>query len=172
MNIKRISKYYYHRIRRLQGDPRFLAGGTSVGIFVGLTPTIPFHTVAIIALSVSTRTSALAGLIMSWVVCNPLTIIPIYSLSVYIGNKLTPYYLSVETVKTLLSQLLNSDSFFSSIHTIVNIGYEAVIVLMVGGTVLALPVAILSYFISLKIFTQLEHNRNKKNSLRMQNKDF
>ncbi len=89
MKINRLSKFYYLKMLRLQGEPKALALGTAIGVFVGLTPTIPFHTVTIISIAMATRTSAIAGVISSWIVCNPLTYIPIYYFSMRVGNWLT-----------------------------------------------------------------------------------
>ena len=65
MKINRLSKYYYLKFIRLKGDPKSLAAGTAIGVFVGLTPTIPLHTVALIALTVITRTSFIAAMTTS-----------------------------------------------------------------------------------------------------------
>ena len=166
MNVKRVSKYYYHRITRLQGSPYMLAGGACVGVFVGLTPTIPFHTIIIVALAIATRTSAIAGIVTSWIVCNPLTFAPIYFFSVYVGNKVTPYHLNWEKVRLLLEQLLHADSFSTSLHIIFNVGYETVVVMMTGGCLIALPISICSYFLFLKLFTTIESNRHRKRQIR------
>ena len=73
MNFNRINKYYYLKFMRLRGDPKVLAGGVAIGVFVGLTPTIPLHTLLVIAFTIITRTSTIAGIISSVAVCNPLT---------------------------------------------------------------------------------------------------
>ncbi|MDP3478975.1 MAG: DUF2062 domain-containing protein, partial [Desulfoprunum sp.] len=50
MRLKRLGKYYYLRFLRLKGDPYSLAFGTAIGVFVGLTPTMPLHTAIILIL--------------------------------------------------------------------------------------------------------------------------
>ena len=166
MSVKRLSRYYYHRITRLRGNPYVLAGGACIGVFVGLTPTIPFHTIIILGLAFATRTSAIAGIITSWIVCNPLTFVPIYFLSVCVGNKVTPYHLNWEKVRLFLEQLLHSDGFSSSLHIIFNVGYETVVVLVIGGCLIALPISICSYFGFLKIFLTIQEKRRIKHELR------
>ena len=39
------------KAKRLEGDPHFIALGLAIGVFVGFTPTIPFHTVLAVALA-------------------------------------------------------------------------------------------------------------------------
>ena len=44
MTYKRTLKYCWLKLRRLQGDPKKLAWGMALGVFIGVTPTLPFHT--------------------------------------------------------------------------------------------------------------------------------
>ena len=74
----RTTRYFVLRFMRLRGSPYSLAMGTALGIFIGITPTIPLHTVAIIGITLLLRVSTLAGLIAGTVVCNPLTLVPQY----------------------------------------------------------------------------------------------
>lgn len=41
-------KTFYDRFISLKGEPKNIAMGLAVGIFIGVTPTIPFHTALII----------------------------------------------------------------------------------------------------------------------------
>ncbi len=152
MNLARINKYYYLRFRRLRGDPKILAGGTAIGVLVGLTPTIPLHTLLVIAFTIITRTSTIAGIITSLLVCNPLTYFPIYYFSVCLGNLITPYEINREWLETFFNQLIHSGSILNSITLIGNLGYETVIVLAAGGILLALPPALISFYLSLYFF--------------------
>lgn len=165
MNIWRLFKYYFIKFKRLQGNPRALAGGTAIGVFVGLTPTIPFHTVLIVFLSLVTRTSTLAGVIISWIVCNPLTYLPIYYLSAVVGNKLTPYELDLKSVQAALEQAMAGGSIEHSLTILIKSGYQALVVMGVGGVCLALPFAILSYYLALAFFIQIEKKRAKRRIL-------
>lgn len=165
MNPKRTVRYYYLKLTRLQGDPQSLASGTAIGIFLGILPTIPFHTVSVLLVTFLTRTSTIAGLLGTIMVCNPLTYIPQYYLSLLIGNILTPYNFSWERIKTVLDFLLSKPGFTESIHALAGLGYEVVIVLLVGGAVLAIPFTIAGYFLSLRIFISVHDKKNKKHIL-------
>ncbi len=48
---------------------------------------------------------------------------------------------------------------------VASLGYEAVIVLLVGGVVLALPCAVPSYFFSLRFFVKIRKKRRQKHIL-------
>jgi uncharacterized protein (DUF2062 family) len=165
MNLDRTRRYYYLRFIRLKGNPHSLALGSAIGVFVGITPTIPFHTIVIFFLSVFTRSSFIAGLISSWVVCNPLTYIPQYFLSLKIGNLVTPYELSWDQVRSVLETLLSDVSFGMRMKALVTVSYEAIIVMLIGGTILALPFAVISYYITYITIVKIRKKRQEKRIL-------
>lgn len=165
MKLSRLSKYYYLKFIRLKGDPKSLAAGTAIGVFVGLTPTIPLHTVAIIALTVVTRTSFIAAYTASWLVCNPLTYVPIYYFSLVIGNAVTPYDLNWERIKEVLNLLLSHPGIGPSITAVANLGFEAITVMVVGGCILAIPFTIASYYFSFALFVKIRKKRQEKHIL-------
>lgn len=165
MNLWRINKYYFTKFKRLRGTPRALAGGTAVGVFIGLTPTIPLHTLLIVILAFVTRTSVIAGIIVSWLVCNPITYLPIYYFSAVIGNYLTPYEINLQKIQVLLKEIIEGESLQKSLTFIAELGYEAMVVMIVGGTVLALPFAVASYYLALPFFIKLQKKRISKRVL-------
>lgn len=161
--IKRFTRYNLIRIKRLSGNPRALAGGVAIGVFIGLTPTIPLHTALIVSLALITRTSVLAGVIVSWLVCNPLTFFPIYYISVLLGNHLTPYEINYQRIQHLLNQLTDGSGFQASLSVLTALGIESIIVLLVGGLVFSLPFSFLSYYLAVPFFTKRQE-KNKKNN--------
>ena len=152
LNFNRINKYYYLRFKRLRGDPKVLAGGVAIGVFVGLTPTIPLHTLLVIAFTVITRTSTIAGIVSSVAVCNPLTYFPIYYFSAILGNFITPYQLNLESLETVFVQLTSSGSMLDSLTLIGTLGYKTIMVMVTGGLVLALPFTLASFYLALYFF--------------------
>ncbi len=165
MRFDRLRKYYYLRFLRLKGDPYALAFGTAIGVFVGITPTIPLHTAIILVLTFATRTSTIAGILSSWVICNPLTYIPIYYFSTMVGNALTPYELNWQMIQVAVNALSSSQSIARSFEVLAGLGFEALAVLIVGGCVLALPFALVSYYISLYTFLNIRAKRQQKHIL-------
>lgn len=162
----RIWRYYFLRFKRLRGNPHTLALGTAIGVFIGLTPTIPFHTILILGLCLLTGGSFLAAVIISWIVCNPLTYVPIYYFSVKAGNAFTPYELNWERISHIIDLLLkHHDSFSESYHIILQIGTEATAVMVAGGIILATPFAVTSYYLSLYFFRKLALKRQQKRIL-------
>ena len=166
MNIGRTGKYYYLKLLRLKGSPHALSLGAAIGVLVGITPTIPLHTVVILALTIITRSSFIAGLITSWLVCNPLTYIPQYYLSLKIGNLVTPYHLDWGKIKAALEMLLSDASFATRFQALLDLGCEAITVMLVGGILLALPFAIASYYLCYLSILKFRKKKREKQVLR------
>ncbi|MEK6201382.1 MAG: DUF2062 domain-containing protein [Desulfobulbaceae bacterium] len=165
MNLQRSARYFYFKFIRLQGDPQSLALGAAVGVFIGIIPIMPLHTILIVVITLITRTSTITALLTSFLVSNPITYVPQYYLSTIVGNLLTPYQLTWPRIKEALELLLQHQGLYTSLMVLVDLGYEAVIVLVVGGAVLALPCAIGSYFLSLRLFLQIRRKRCRKHLL-------
>lgn len=160
-SIKRFIRYNLIRIKRLSGNPRALAGGIAIGVLIGLTPTIPLHTPLILTLALFTRTSVVAGIIVSWLVCNPLTFFPIYYISVVLGNHLTPYEINYQRIQLLLNHLTDGSGFQASLGVLSALGFESLIVLLVGGFVFSLPFSFLSYYLAVPFFTKRQEKKKK-----------
>ncbi len=118
MGMKPTPKYYYRRLQRLRGEPCALAGGIALGGYVSITPTMPFHILLIIFLTIITRTSTVAGVLSGVMVCNPLTCVPIYYFSFQIGKMLMPYDMSWETLSASLARIFAGELFGDSLYII------------------------------------------------------
>ncbi len=161
-SISRSIRYYIIRIKRLSGNPKALAGGIAIGVFVGLSPTIPLHTALIVALALATRTSVLAGILVSWLICNPVTFFPIYYIAVHLGNHLTPYELNFDRVQLLLNEITSGGGLHATLNIILSLGLEAIIVLLVGGFVFALPFSFLSYYLAIPFFKRRQEAKEAR----------
>lgn len=162
--IHRFIRYNIIRIKRLRGNPRAIAGGIAIGVLIGLSPTVPFHTPLIIGLALLTRSSILAAISVSWLVCNPLTFFPIYYISAQIGNHITPYEINIAKLQLLVDKISGGMGFHESLQMITSLGGEAVIVLLAGGFVFSLPFAFLSYYLAQQFYSKREQKRLKEPS--------
>lgn len=162
---RRLVRYYYLKFLRLQGDPLVIARGVAVGVFIGITPTIPFHTILILGFCLLLRGSKVAGILASMLVSNPITFFIQYYLSWLVGTFIFPGLLSWDRLQEVMNVLSSGGSGFSafksSLSAISSLGFDAITVLVVGGSILALPFTALSYYYSLKLFTKLRNRRSK-----------
>jgi len=149
--VKERLKALFIRIKELQGDPRYIATGMAVGVFVGVTPTIPFHTLIAIALAFVFRGSKPAAAIGVWF-ANPVTI-PLF----YIG--------SFKVGTLILNKPIPFDAKFESITELMTLGLDVTIAMIIGGAILGILPAIISYFLTYRIMTTVREKARTRKQL-------
>lgn len=159
---RRIIRYYYIKFIRLQGDPEFLARGIAIGVFIGITPTIPLHTILAITFAYVLRASKIAALLATVTVSNPFTFLPQYYLSWRLGTCLTGIDLSWDRISVVLETLISHSGFKAGMSALAGLGGNTIVVLVLGGCILACPFALLSYFFSFRFFSMVEKRRKKR----------
>jgi uncharacterized protein (DUF2062 family) len=164
LTLRRTLRYYTLKFFRLQGNPRSLAMGTAIGIFIAISPTIPLHTGIIIGVTLLMRVSTVAAIITAAVVCNPLTMIPLYYLCWLVGNFLLPGRLTWERIKDLLN-IIAHESFMTTFHAMSSLSFDAILVMLTGGLVIGIPAAFVGYYYSLRFFIALQEKRRQKHLL-------
>jgi uncharacterized protein (DUF2062 family) len=148
MYIKRAIRYWIIRVKRLNGDPHYVAAGIATGIFVGITPTIPFHTALAIAIAFLLRGSKVAAVLGVW--CgNPLTVPFFYYWSYKIGVFVMgdPNHYNLKTFNFL--ELWQN-------------GHDIAIKMLLGGAILAVLPAVISYMITLRIMIIRKRRKRKR----------
>lgn len=148
-NIKtsqgRFSRYNFRefidRVKKLEGDPHFVAMGLAIGVFISITPTIPFHTVLAVSLAIIFRGSKAAAALGVWF-SNPVTA-PIF------------YWGSYKLGMYLLGNRVPFDIKYESILELLDLGMDVTIAMIAGGIILGILPGIASYFITRKIITTI-----------------
>ncbi|MGQ9812678.1 MAG: DUF2062 domain-containing protein [Dissulfurimicrobium sp.] len=152
-------RYYWFRLVRLKADPVVLARGVAIGVFVGLTPTIPLHTILITALCALLRGNIFAGIIANFLISNPLTIFIHYYAAWKIGVLLTGNHVSWDEVQTIV-QVAHSSGFLEALRRISRASWEILVTMLAGGVVFALPFGVAAYFFYL--YAARQRNRMKR----------
>jgi uncharacterized protein (DUF2062 family) len=148
MKLKDPLKGFYIKFISLKGDPKPIALGMALGIFIGVTPTIPFHTLLIILFGLLFKQNITSAYLGSWIISNPLTI-PIFYLAEYqIGEHLLGFKYST---------LVLSDY---SLINIATMGWQIIIPLLAGGIILAPIFAIPAYFITHRLIIAVRRKRH------------
>jgi uncharacterized protein len=142
-------KAYYVRFRRLKGDPREIAGGLALGVFIALTPTIPAQSVLGIGLAYLLRVSKLAAFLALWV-NNPVTIPFIYIVDYQIGQ----FILGEPGVRGM--------ALGFSVSHLVNLGWKVGLPLLVGGVILGIGTAVPVYFVSKRLYIGYRRQRKAR----------
>ena len=153
MTLRRVLRYHWLKFLRLQEDPRKIAGGMALGVFIAFTPTIPFHMIGAITLAALLRVSPVSAF-LGIQICNPLTIPAIYLAAYKVGQFLL--YRG--------KPLVFPETF--SFKAWICVLWQGGVALQVGGVILAIPPAIVAYFLTLWI-VQRYHRRKMERALRV-----
>lgn len=143
--------YYWLLLKRLHGDPQLLARGVALGIFIGITPTIPLHTISIVCLSPILRASPISAFVASLVISNPVTIPMEYYASWKLGTLITGFSIPWEEIKSLLNQVEHTGLLDACLF-IVHKSMKLIGAMLIGGVSIALPISILTYYLSLNFY--------------------
>lgn len=136
MAIKDRIRDFYSRFLSLSGSPEEIARAMTLGVFIGATPTIPFHTALVMVSCLLFRQNITAAILGATIVSNPLTIPFLY---------LADYELGV----VVLGMSANPFAVASyDVRAILEIGLHILYPLQVGGVLLAVVFAAPSYFLT------------------------
>jgi len=130
----------YGRFMRIRGEPREIALGLALGVMVGMTPFLGFHTV--IALFLATllkwsRITATAGVFIT----NPLTAPFIYPVTYLVGH-------AVWGLSTIPS--LEKAASLEALVALIKSSPLILVDLTVGGVLIGLPLSLLTYWVTFK----------------------
>ena len=157
--LQRTIRYYKLRFLRLKGDPGSIARGVALGTFIGITPTMPLHTIVTVIVAPLLRANLVGAFLASFTICNPLTYFPQYYLSWLIGKTVTPYDLTWERIKAVMEIVLSGSGYQITFTALSRLGIDAVIVMCLGGFILATPFTAVAYLLTFRFFTKRQRNR-------------
>ena len=123
-----------------------------------------FQALLILLLTVLTRASTVAGLLVCTILCNPLTYLPLYYLAWWTGDLLLPGRASWAVLRASF-ETMRAAPLAEALTVAAHMGVDAAVVLLVGGLVLALPLALCSYPAAYRFFLMVERKRREKHRL-------
>lgn len=149
------------RFKELQGDPASIARGVAIGTFLGFAPLLPLKSILILFSTMVVPSSTVAAFLTTTVICNPLTYVPLYYLAWFIGNLILPGRASWTVLSSTLQRIVEV-GFSESLSLIFGVGFDAGLVILVGGLLLAVIPALISYPVALICFTNIQKKRYRK----------
>jgi uncharacterized protein (DUF2062 family) len=143
-HLKQRVQSFVTRFKELPGSPDHIAKGMAAGIFVGTTPTIPFHTLLAIALAIILGGSKRAAAVGVW-----------------LGTPIVPFlYLSSYKVGTFfLSDLPPLEVKAISLSEVLSLGLDVTCAMLIGGVIVGILPGVAAYFITRKIFTTIRFKK-------------
>lgn len=147
MNWKKPVRKYYDRFLSLRGEPKAIAMGMAIGVFVGVTPTIPLHTALIVLIGITFRQNISAGYLGSWLISNPVTIPFFYVVEYRLGK----YLLGDPSLPAVFTDY--------SVISLLQHGWGIVAPLLAGGIIIAPFFAVPAYFITHRLLIATRDKR-------------
>ena len=132
---------WYQRFIKLQASPHAIAGGMALGVFIGMSPFFGLHIITAVGLAALFKWSKISALI-GVQITNALTAPLIYPINYWIGSKLAGF--SGEPAWP-------SEFSFTEFMQILRQSNQIILDLVVGGSVLGLPLALLGYVATLRL---------------------
>jgi len=139
--------------------------GAAMGAAIAVTPTMPLHTVIIIGVTVLLRINTIAALIAGTIVSNPFTFAAQYYVSWKIGDAILPHRLTWERLQQVLGTIEDA-GFMEGVKVLSHLSYDAILVMLTGGMILAIPLGIITYFLSYHFFAHLQEKKRQKHLLK------
>ena len=146
--LRRFFSYYKLKLARLPASSYAISAGFACGSMVSFTPLLGFHFVLAVVFSYLLRANYIAALIGT-IVGNPISFPFIWGLIYKVGAFI------VDRSDNNLSPNINFE-------IIINQSYDIFIPMLVGGAVLAIPVWLLTYFITYSFVSSFKKARIKK----------
>ena len=150
--IKEALKRWYSRFLKLRGSPREIALGVALGSFFAIMPFFGFQIALSVFFAALFGWNKISAAMATWI-SNPFTYPFIYSFTYLIGSKI------VGTQKPLG---LPDDAGLSFVSKMVHKAPEIFVSLTVGGVLVGLPLAVISYYLSYGVIHRYQERHKKK----------
>lgn len=145
-------------------SPHQVALGVSIGVFIGLSPTVGIQMVLALTLATLVGANRPAAVIPVWVT-NPATLVPIYAFTYRVGAWVLSGPSRVRLTDSLHA-IENADGWRDSLQRILSLGWDLQAGLWVGGLIVGLIAAVLVYgpvyFLSAEYIRRRKERREKK----------
>ncbi len=145
---RRSVRYLYLRLMRMQATPRAIARGIAAGAFSGLFPFFGLQIIIAVGLCVPLRGNKLAAAAATWI-SNPFTYVPIYLFNLQVGQ----WLLGLD--QPLMPQELDYRNWAAW-------GWEMILSLLLGCTVMGLIAAVICYFLGLWFVHRIRRQRRSQ----------
>ena len=131
-------KKTYERFLKIRGNPREIALGFALGLFVGMSPTMGFQMAIAVFFAALLKWNKISAAVAVWIT-NPFTAPIIYGLTYFVGAKILGVSNSFQGLSAFdLSALLH----------LIQKTPKILMVMTLGGVVVGIPLALAGYYFS------------------------
>jgi len=163
--LKNKIAFFVDKIKKLHGDPHYVAFGMAIGVLIAITPTMPFHTIAAVTLALFFNASKPAAIIGVWI-SNPFTVVFLYFACYKAGHVFFDDSVNaLESIKILISHLESDIELSQKINYFIDFiqtNIKTFMIMNLGGILLGLPSSLAAYFITKCFFVTVHQKRIAK----------
>ena len=151
-NLLNMIRRIYERFLKIRGRPREIALGFALGIFIGMTPTMGIQIPIAVFFAAMLKWSKISAAFGVWIT-NPFTSPFIYGFTYIVGAKLLGLKVTMTmpedfTWSIVREMLKNAPAIFGA--------------LTIGGILIGLPLAVLSYYLSFAAINKYHQSVKEK----------
>lgn len=156
MPVSRIKSFFsrhFHHLMQIRDTPHAIAGGIAIGVLLGFTPFFGFKTLAAFLIAWLVRCSKMSAVLAVTFHDIFLPVWPVVLRWQYvIGYWVLHHQLPARITRDKF--ILNNWLHWKTLHIVWP--------LLIGSMVMAVPLAVILYFVSLKIVTRHQAKRDKE----------
>lgn len=150
--MQNLLRSLYDRFIKIKGQPREIALGFALGIFIGMTPTMGIQMPIAVFFAALFKWSKISAAFGVWIT-NPLTSPFIYGITYFVGAKLLG-------LKSTIA--LPEDFTWSIVRDILKNAPVILGAMTMGGILIGVPLATLSYYLSFVAVTKYQKSVKAK----------
>ncbi len=165
MKFSRQIRYFYWRLIRLRGEPKDLALGAALGIFSGILPIVPFQTALAVFLAILFKGSKITAALGTWV-SNPLNWYLVYYLDYRIGAAILGLSEKSRGFSSVMKAVEQGVEGMALVRTVLGSGGSIIAAFILGGVILGLLGASISYPLFLGIFRRIHRWRETRRTFK------
>ncbi len=151
---KRFFRYWYVRLLRINDNPRSIALGVGLGLFIGFIVPIGLQTVAVLPVAFIFKANKILSIAFTWVT-NYVTVIFIYPIQCYVGSVILFHPIKLEALKETFKGIESWKDFGS-------IGGEIIVAFFAGGLLLGLVTGIAGYCLSYGAIIRYKESKRQR----------
>ena len=146
----RINQIIDH-VKSHSSDPKLVASSISIGLFFGILLPMGTQSLVVVPIALYLRVNVYIAM-SATLITNPLTVAPLYYVSILIGKYITSFNFNREEIQGII----NSPNY----ENLLSLGREILISLVLGNLCIAILISITSYFLIPKILSKLKRKRS------------
>ncbi len=147
-SLAKTGRYWFLRLLRQPCSPSQTALGLALGVLASCIPLLPVQMLVAVSLAFWLKANKLAAALGTWVT-NPVTWVPAHILFYCIGRVLAPFDVPEVSPSRLSAEFIASS-------------WRIYLALLLGGLTVAVPSALITYFVSLKVLIFYQAKRQAR----------